>query len=145
MGCAGTSSTFARSYYICYTFSFLLVCFTTSSSFCLSCVFFCFCFPVYTELNSLRIPPWSSSLLLASCFPYHPSTKITQPVSWVGSYAHIHHEFVINLLFYLSIKQRHRCPLLLNLLRTSQHLDFEKHSSTLENQFIFLLISPSCS
>lgn len=93
MGRAGTS------YYICYTFNFLLACFTTSS-FSLSCIFFCFCFLLYTELSSFRKPPWGSSFLLSSSFPYILSVKITQPMSLTCSYAQIHHEFITNLLFH---------------------------------------------
>lgn len=93
MHCAGTSD------YICYTFNILFV-WPLLLAFVWAACFFCFCFPFYTELNSLTMHPWGSFFLLSSSFSYLPSTKITQPVSTVGSYAHIHHEFVINLLFY---------------------------------------------
>lgn len=109
-------------------------------------MFFWFCFPAYPELNSLWKPPWDSSFLLSSSFPYLTSIKITQPVPSVQVPVLT---FIMNLSLIccstLSIKRRHCCPLLLNLLCASKHLNFEKHSSTLEEQFIFLLISLSCT
>ena len=52
----------------------------------------------------------ASSSLLSSSFHYLPSTKITQQVSSVGTYAHIHDEFVIKLLFYRVYKTARLLP-----------------------------------
>lgn len=105
---------------------------------------FWFCFLVYTELNSLWKPPWGSSFLLSSCSTSPLSKLLNQCLQQVPVLT-----FIMNLSLICcstpSIKHQHCCPLLLNLLCASKHLNFGKHSSTVEKQFIFLLISPTRS